>query len=108
MNKGWFIGDFDPSIVKTTGFEVAVKYYKAGDYEPTHTHRIAKEITVVVEGTVEMNGRTFRTGDIIEIQPNEATDFRSITDARTAVVKIPSVRNDKFMLEVEPIRERLS
>ena len=31
MIGGWFIGDFDPSVWKTSAFEVAVKEYKSGD-----------------------------------------------------------------------------
>ena len=99
MDKGWFIGDFDPSIIKTDLFEAAVKYYKAGAYEPRHYHRMAREITVIVDGVVEMNGRRYGKGDIIDIQPHEPTDFRAITAAQTAVIKVPSVKGDKFLVE---------
>ena len=33
MEKGWFVGDFFPTLIKTTDVEVAVKNYKKGDYE---------------------------------------------------------------------------
>ena len=35
FTRGWFLGKFDPSIIKTD-FEVAVKEYKAGDHEKAH------------------------------------------------------------------------
>ena len=98
MSKGWFIGNFDPSLIKTDDFEVAVKYYSAGDYEAKHLHKISREITVIVDGIAEMNGVQYKTGDIIDIKPNEATDFRAITDVKTTVVKIPSVKNDKYLV----------
>lgn len=94
--KGWFIGNFVPSIMATNEFEVAVKRYKAGDKEESHHHKIATEITVIVSGTVKMNDKEYYTDDIIVIQPNEKTDFYCITDAATVVVKYPSVSNDKY------------
>ncbi|NBL00057.1 MAG: hypothetical protein EOM50_19015, partial [Erysipelotrichia bacterium] len=73
MVKGWFIGNFDPTLIKTNDVEVAVKEYKKGDYEEKHYHKIATEITVIVTGKVKMNGVEYSKGDIIVIEPNEAT-----------------------------------
>ncbi len=95
--KGWFVGNFEPTLNTTKDFEVAVKRYKAGDYEEKHHHKIATEITVIVEGEVEMNGVKYVKDDIITIQPNESTDFKCITDVVTVVVKTPSANNDKYI-----------
>ena len=96
MTKGWFVGNFDPSLYKTNDFEVAVKTYLAGSYEPPHFHKIAIEFTVIIEGEVQMNNNYYKQGDIIKISPNEVTDFRAITFAKTVVVKIPGASNDKY------------
>jgi mannose-6-phosphate isomerase-like protein (cupin superfamily) len=95
--KGWFVGNFEPTLNTTEDFEVAVKRYKTGDYEEKHHHKIATEITVIVEGEVEMNGVKYVKDDIITIQPNESTDFKCITDVVTVVVKTPSANNDKYI-----------
>lgn len=94
--KGWFIGDFEPSLLKTTDFEVAVKYYNAGDYEKLHTHKIATEYTIIADGTVCMNNKLYEKGSIIEIEPGEYTDFESVTNSITVVVKTPCVKGDKY------------
>jgi quercetin dioxygenase-like cupin family protein len=99
MKGGWFVGDFEPSLLKTEAVEVAVKTYKSGDYESAHYHKIAVELTVVVSGEVEMNGEIYKAGDIIVIEPGESTDFRAITDAVNTVVKIPGAKDDKYLLE---------
>ena len=52
FTKGWVVGNFEPSLLKTDDFEVAVKYYKAGDYEEKHYHKVATEITIISEGSV--------------------------------------------------------
>lgn len=97
MVRGWFVGDFDPSLIKTSDVEVAVKEYKKGDYEETHYHRIATELTVVIYGKVRMNKVVYQKGDIIVIEPGEATDFEALEDTACTVVKYPGASNDKFM-----------
>ena len=94
---GWFLGDFTPTLFETSEFEVAIKYYRAGDAEPSHLHKVATEWTVITSGEVEMNGIRHVQGDIIELKPGEASDFRAITDTVTTVVKIPSVKGDKYL-----------
>ena len=96
MTSGWFIGDFEPTCMRTTACEVALKSYKAGDHEDVHVHRVATEITVIAAGSVTMNGRVFREGDIVILEPGEATDFQAVGDALTVVVKMPSVIGDKY------------
>ena len=96
MTKGWFVGQFTPTLMSTTAVEVAVKYYKAGDYEQMHHHKIATEITVITSGTVRMSGIEYSSGTIIVLEPNKATDFLAITDVTTTVVKIPGAPNDKY------------
>jgi len=97
MVKGWFVGNFKPSALITQEVEVAVKKYKGGEYEPAHHHKIATEITVIVDGEVRMNGVTYYSGDIILIEPNQATDFLAITDVITTVVKFPGAKDDKYI-----------
>jgi hypothetical protein len=96
MVKGWFVGQFQPTLLATNCVEVAVKYYKAGDYETSHHHEIATELTVIISGEVEMNGRRYSAGQIIVIEPRDVTDFRAVTDVATTVVKVPCVAGDKY------------
>ena len=100
MIKGWFIGNFEPSLLKTNACEVAVKEYKKGDYEGKHYHKIATEFTVIISGRVKMNGIEYKEGDIIVMEPNEATDFECLEDGtKNVVVKIPGANNDKYIVE---------
>ena len=102
MKGGWFIGNFDPSLFKTNDCEVAVKTYNKGDYEASHYHKIATEYTVVITGSVKMNGVTYAAGDIIVMESGESTDFEALEDDTTnGVVKIPGANNDKYLSEGE-------
>jgi len=97
MIKGWFIGNIQPSVFVTEDVEVAVKRYTKGDYEDKHYHKIATEITVIVEGEVRMGGIDYKEGDIILVEPGESVDFFCYTDCVTTVVKIPGALNDKYI-----------
>jgi quercetin dioxygenase-like cupin family protein len=98
MTGGWFVGNFAPACIQTEQVEVACKHYKKGDKEPKHVHRIAQEITLIVSGKVRMDGRVFITGDIVLLEPGEPTDFEALEDTINMVVKMPSVKGDKYIL----------
>lgn len=98
MIKGWFVGDFEPTAVRTQACEVSVKRYSAGTKEEAHVHKVAIELTMIVSGRVRMNGREFETGDIVVMNPGEAGDFEALTDTITTVVKLPSVKGDKYLV----------
>lgn len=99
MTKGWFVGNFDPTLYRTNDVEVAVKSYRAGVTEEMHYHKIATEITVIISGQVKMNGTVYGAGDIIVMEPGEATDFEALTDVVNTVVKIPGANKDKYLVE---------
>lgn len=93
--KGWFIGDFSPSLHKNSDFEVAVKFFQKGEVEASHKQLIATEITVVIQGEIRLGGSFFSRGDVISIPPHEVADFESLTDSSLVCIKFPSIPNDK-------------
>jgi mannose-6-phosphate isomerase-like protein (cupin superfamily) len=96
MVNGWFIGDFEPSLYPTQNVEVAVKHYSAGDHEGRHHHKFATELTAIVSGTARMGDREVGPGDIVVLEPGEASDFTALTDVALVAVKLPAVKDDKY------------
>ena len=96
MVRGWFVGNFEPSAFKTNDVEVAVQQYKKGDTENSHHHKIATEITFIMEGTAKINGIEYKSGDILVIEPNESVEFEALTDVKNVVVKVPGANDDKY------------
>jgi quercetin dioxygenase-like cupin family protein len=84
---------------KLQACEVAVKHYAAGDREARHFHKVSTEITLILSGTVRMNGQEWSAGDVVVLDPGEPTDFLALTDSVSVVVKTPSVREDKYFCE---------
>ena len=97
MIRGWFVGNFEPTLYKTNDVEVAVKEYSAGDFEDAHYHKIATEITVVLDGKIKMADKIWNVGDIIVLEPNDVSSFEALTAARLVVVKLPGANNDKYL-----------
>lgn len=96
FTKGWFVGNFNPTILASDAVEVAIKHYKAGDHETSHHHKVATELTAIVSGRVRMSGEEIGPGEIIKINPGQSTDFIALTDVVTVVVKMPCVAGDKY------------
>ncbi len=99
MTNGWFIGNFEPSLLKTNDVEVAVKEYRKGDKEDAHYHKIATEMTVITKGRVIMFGKEWIEGDIVVAEPGDITSFEALEDSQCVVVKIPGANNDKYLVE---------
>lgn len=97
MTRGWFVGAFNPTSFATDACEVGLKRYVAGDFEASHYHKVATEITLIVEGRVIMNEVEYSSGDIIIIEPGDMTDFRALTDVVNVVVKTPGALHDKYI-----------
>jgi hypothetical protein len=98
FTKGWFIGDFEPTMLKTSDFEVGVKFFVKGDTEPLHKQIVATEFTVVISGDIQMNGKKFTRGQIVRIDPEEPADFLALTDASLLCLKTPSIPSDRIVL----------
>lgn len=99
MIRGWVVGDFEPTCYRTKDCEVACQRYAAGDREPRHVHRVATEITLIASGRATMNGRLLGPGDIVVLNPGDATDFVALEATTAMVVKLPSVPGDKYLVD---------
>jgi hypothetical protein len=96
MIKGWFIGNFEPSIVKTDLFEVGILKRFKGLERPKHYHKISKEITCLISGKATINDKLITPGDIFILEKNEIVDAFYHEDSLLVVVKMPSVIGDKY------------
>jgi hypothetical protein len=100
MQGGWFVGDFEPSALRTGAAEVALKSYRAGDVEGVHWQGTATEVTLIVSGTAMLGDRRVDAGDIVVLGPglDEAAGFQALTDVLLVAVKTPSLPDDKRVL----------
>lgn len=96
---GWFIGDFDPSLLKTKDFEVSIKLHPKGEAWDIHYHKVATEYNYVVSGRVKIEDEVYETGDLFVVEPNYVMDPEFLEDCTIVCVKTPSIVGDKYVLE---------
>jgi len=94
--NGWFIGDFDPSLLKTKNFECGVKFMKQGDVNPAHYHSESVEINYVCYGKVMFNDILFESDSIILIEKNECSEFKCVENCCLFIVRDGSNVRDKY------------
>lgn len=97
FKDGWFIGNFDPSIARSSKFEICVKEFTLGEREFAHYQKTATEITLILKGQVRMGNNLLSENDILVIEPMEICDFEAISDCKVLGIKFPSLPNDKVL-----------
>ena len=98
---GWFIGDFEPSALKTSQFEVGTKLHKKGEKWDVHYHKLATEITFLLKGCMVIQDVILHAGDVFIIEPYEIADPAFLEDCVVVVVKTQSIPGDKYLVKVE-------
>ena len=98
FTRGWFIGNFDPSIHKTSDFEVGVLTHTKGEVWAAHYHT-GLEMNYLVSGQMLMHGQLIQQGNVFVMEPYEVADPEFLTDCVVLVIKIPSDPSDKYMAE---------
>jgi quercetin dioxygenase-like cupin family protein len=94
--RGWFIGDFEPSLLKTTEFEVGLLTHSRGEAWPKHYHRIGTEYNVLVSGSMTVNDTLMAPGDVFVFHPGDVADPIFHEDCQVLCVKTPSIPGDKY------------
>lgn len=95
-HRGWFIGDFEPSALRTKDFEVGILEHKKGEDWPAHIHEHCTEYNVLLEGKMTIRNQELNAGDIFVIEKNEVADPIFHEDCKVVVIKTPSIPQDKI------------
>ena len=98
MHRGWVIGDFEPSLLRTKDFEVGIlKHYKNEKW-PTHYHKIATEYNILISGSMHLCGVELVAGDTFILEPFEIAEPTFHEDCVIICIKVPSDTKDKYVL----------
>lgn len=96
--RGWIIGDFTPSLLRTQDFEICIVSHKKNEKSSPHYHTSSTEINVVLSGNLEVNGSVLRKHDIFIYERNEVSNVRFISDSELCVIRVPSKPDDKVII----------
>ena len=97
--RGWIVGDFEPSILRTPDFEVGLLEHSKGEYWAPHIHKISDEYNVLIEGKMRICNREINPGDIFIIEKNQIADPVFLEDCKVLVIKVPSCPGDKYNIK---------
>ena len=96
--RGWFIGNFEPSVLKTEAFEVGYLFHLKGEHWPDHYHKLGAEYNLLVKGKMIMNDEIISEGEIFIMEPNEVASPIFLEDCYVVCIKTPSLPGDKYMV----------
>jgi len=94
--RGWFIGNFEPSLLKTEQFEVGLLTHLKGEQWPKHYHKVGTEYNVLISGSMTIAGSTIEPGDVFVFEPGDVADPVFHEDCQVLCVKAPSLPGDKY------------
>jgi quercetin dioxygenase-like cupin family protein len=98
-HRGWFIGDFEPSLLRTKDFEVGVLTHQKGEYWAPHYHKESVEYNVLVQGKMTIQSKELNSGDVFVFEKGEVANPVFLEDCVVVVVKVPSIPGDKFEVD---------
>jgi quercetin dioxygenase-like cupin family protein len=97
--RGWFIGNFEPSVLKTPEFEVGFLFHPKGEQWDHHYHKLGTEYNLLVKGKMIMCGETITEGDLFIVSPHEVANPEFLEDCHIICIKTPSIPGDKYIVE---------
>lgn len=98
MKDGWFIGDFEPSVFKTSDFEVCYKHHYKGEKWDKHYHKKSTEINLLISGSMMINDTLIKEGQIFVIETFYVAKPTFLEDCSLVIIKTPSEPGDKIII----------
>ena len=97
--KGWFIGDFEPSILKNSGVELAVMHKTKGDVvNDFHYHENCIEINVLIKGKLNINNKLIQENEIFVFNKYVPSIYEFLEDCTFVVFKNKPSNSDKVIM----------
>lgn len=96
--RGWLIGDFIPSIVRTSAYEVGISRHKKGEHWGFHYHHELDEYNILLSGKMYINNRLLESGDYFMIPKDIIACPKFVEDCTIVCLKSPSKPKDKIII----------
>lgn len=94
--KGWIVGDFNPSLIKTKEIEIGILDLKSGECGDGHFHKRHTEYNIIIKGKAKIKDKIYLDGDIFIYNSFEKSNVEYLCDTKLLVIKTPATKNDKY------------
>lgn len=98
FKNGWFIGDFEPSLLKTKNFEVSIQFHPKGFVGKKHYHKLYTEYNLIISGKMKIENKELTKGDIFVYLPDEISNCEFLEDTTLVIVRDGSDPKDKYYI----------
>ena len=98
MFRGWFVGNFEPSVMKNTGFEIGYLFHKKGEKWLTHYHNNLIEVNLLIDGKMILNDLEINKNEIFVIDKKVLACPIFLEDCYIICIKIPQMVGDKVII----------
>lgn len=98
FTRGWFIGNFHPSLYKTKDFEIGLLIHKAAESWDYHYHIEAEETNLLLKGRMKINEKTIEAGSVFRFPKKQIACPIFLEDCHIICIKEPSIPGDKYCL----------
>lgn len=96
FKNGWFIGNFEPSLLKAD-FEVGLRWNEVGHKVERHYHKKNTEYIVFPSGKHLLNGKVYGYGEMLITRPYQSCDYECLDPGYCLTVRDKSDPDDKVM-----------
>jgi len=96
--RGWLIGNFEPSIIKTTEYELGILRHKKDEKWAFHYHVETKEINILLKGKMIINNVLINEKTVFIFEKNMISCPLFLEDCVVLCIKLPSLPGDKVII----------
>lgn len=96
FNSGWLVGNFSPTLFKSSDVEIGHHTYPSGYISDRHYHKVSIEYNYILKGKLIADGQTLSTGDIFIYEPHEESNVFFLEETDLIIIKAPSLPGDKY------------
>lgn len=98
FKRGWLIGDFTPSLIRTKDFEIGILTHKTGEKWPYHIHQFQDEFNYLITGHMSVNDLEYFSGDNFLLERCHLAVPLFFSDCKLICIKFPSIPADKKIM----------
>jgi hypothetical protein len=97
-DRGWLIGNFNPSLSRQVNFEICIANHSKDSKSQPHYHTRSTEYNIVLTGKVIVNDTECLKNDIFIYEMYEVSNVKFIEDTTLLIIRIPSAPDDKVII----------
>lgn len=94
MKKGYFIGDFEPNVLRSKNVEISIKGASKYTLDAAYYRKNDVRVIYISRGKIDLDGRIYGKGDALLFEPGEIINIFALTNVDMIVINFPGTKGD--------------